>query len=292
MSTSHSLTERIKRAVLSFLKIKVSWIPFVNLWIWRGLLAFFVLIPIYILTVKVDLFGLYGAMPDIHEVENPENDLSSEVLSADGVSLGRYFRYNRSQVSFDDLSEDLVKTLVISEDRRFYSHSGLDLEAFVRVAFGFLTLHPAGGGSTITQQLAKNLYTKNPNRSLDGYIAKLGRYPRRFVEKTKEWIIAVDLEKNFTKKEIIAMYLNTVEFSSNAYGIKVAAETYFNKSPDSLNLQESAVLVGMLQNPSRYNPKKYPDRALAKRNAVLAKVYSTAIKLKPESNTTPSSDFP
>ncbi|PGH39745.1 MAG: transglycosylase, partial [Candidatus Nephrothrix sp. EaCA] len=174
----------------------------------------------------------------------------------------------------------LVKTLVISEDRRFYSHSGLDLEAFVRVAFGFLTLHPAGGGSTITQQLAKNLYTKNPNRSLDGYIAKLGRYPRRFVEKTKEWIIAVDLEKNFTKKEIIAMYLNTVEFSNNTYGIKVAAETYFNKSPDSLNLQESAVLVGMLQNPSRYNPKKYPDRALAKRNAVLAKVYSHGYKIK------------
>lgn len=280
MSTSPSLIERINRAFTSFLEMKAAWIPKATKIIWLTILALFIFIPLYIFTVKVDLFHLYGGMPDIHEVENPENDLSSEVLSADGVSLGRYFRYNRSQVTFDDLSDDLVNTLIISEDHRFYSHSGLDLEAFVRVVFGVLTLHPTGGGSTITQQLAKNLYTKNPNRSLDGYIAGLGRFPRRVVEKTKEWIIAVDLEKNFTKKEIIAMYFNTMEFSSNTYGIKVAAETYFNKEPDSLNLQESAVLVGMLQNPSRYNPKKYPERALSKRNEVLFKVYKHDYKLR------------
>lgn len=280
MSTSPSLIARIKSTLISFLEIRAKWVPKAIRWIWLTVLGLFIFTPLHIFTVKVDLFHLYGGMPNIHEVENPENDLSSEVLSADGVSLGRYFRYNRSQVSFGELSDDLVNTLIISEDHRFSSHSGLDLEAFVRVAFGFLILHPSGGGSTITQQLAKNLYTKNPHHSLDGYIARLGRYPRRLVEKTKEWIIAVELEKNFTKKEIIAMYLNTVEFSSNTYGIKVAAETYFNKPPDSLNLQESAVLVGMLQNPSRYNPKKYPERAVSKRNEVLAKVYDHEYKIK------------
>ena len=126
--------------------------------------------------------------------------------------------------------------------------------AYLRVLWGLITLNPAGGGSTITQQLAKNLYTRNPDRSLDGAIAKLGRYPRRMVQKTKEWIIAIDLERNFTKEEIIAMYLNTYEFSNNTYGIKVASETYFNKQPDSLDLRESALLVGMLQNSTFYNP--------------------------------------
>jgi penicillin-binding protein 1A len=214
-------------------------------------------------------------MPSLAEVENPENDLSSELISADGVSLGRYFRFNRSQVRFDELSDELANTLVLSEDHRFYEHSGLDFPAYLRVAWGLITLQPSGGGSTITQQLAKNLYTRNRDRGLDGAIARLGRYPRRIVQKTKEWIIAVDLERNFTKEEIIAMYLNTAEFSSNSYGIKVASETYFSKPPDSLNLQESALLVGMLQNPTFYNPVLHPENALTKRNEVLFKMFRT-----------------
>lgn len=230
-------------------------------------------------TVSINLFGLYGEMPSIKEVENPENDLSSELISADGVSLGRYFRFNRSQVTFDELSDDLVNTLLLSEDHRFYNHSGLDFQAYLRVLWGLMTLNPAGGGSTITQQLAKNLYTRNPDKSLDGSIAKLGRYPRRIVQKTKEWMISVDLEKNFTKEEIVSMYLNTAEFSSNSYGIKVAAETYFNKPTDSLNLQESAVLVGMLQNPTYYNPARRPENAIRKRNEVLYKIYKHGYKI-------------
>src|SRR5690606_10570620 len=126
------------------------------------------------------------------------------------------------------------------------------------------------GGSTITQQLAKNLYTQNPE--LDGHVAKLGSVARRVVQKTKEWIISTQLERNFTKEEIITMYLNTSDFSSNAYGIKVAAEMYFNKQPDSLNVQESAVLVGMLQAPTYYNPYRNPENALRKRNEVLYKL--------------------
>ena len=197
----------------------------------------------------------------------------SEIISADGVSLGRYFRYNRSQVTYDELSPDLVNTFLYSEDHRFYEHSGMDFWAYVRVLWGIATFNPAGGGSTITQQLAKNLFTKNEEMNLDGPLARLGSIPSRVIQKTKEWIISVELEKNFTKEEIIAMYLNTTNFSSNAYGIKVAAETYFNKQPDSLNIQESAVLVGMLQSITYYNPFRNPENSLRKRNEVLYKLY-------------------
>ncbi|HRG79309.1 MAG TPA: transglycosylase domain-containing protein [Cyclobacteriaceae bacterium] len=235
--------------------------------------------PLYIYTVSINLFGAFGEMPSLKEVENPENDLSSEVISSDGVSLGRYFRYNRSQVHFEQLSEDLVNTLVISEDHRFYNHSGLDFPAYVRVAFGLLTLNPQGGGSTITQQLAKNLYTMNPDRSLDGWLGNFGKIPRRVIQKTKEWIISINLERNFTKEEIIAMYLNTATFSSNTFGIKVAAETYFNKQPDSLNLQESAVLVGMLQAATYFDPKRNPDNSLRKRNEIFYKIYRNGYKI-------------
>ncbi len=265
--------------IKALLQIKKPWIPKAIKYTWIAMLCFFIGFPLYIFTVKIDLFGLYGGMPSIAEIENPDNDLSSEVLSADGVSLGRYFRYNRSQVRYEELSEDLVNTLLISEDHRFYNHSGLDFPAYIRVLKGILTFSPAGGGSTLTQQLAKNLYTMNPDKGLDGYLAKLGKYPRRFIQKTKEWIISINLEENFTKKEIIAMYLNTSGFSSNSFGIKVASETYFNKSPDSLNIQESAVLVGMLQAPSAFNPKLKPENSLRKRNEVLYKVFKHGYKI-------------
>jgi len=259
---------------------KFPWIPRAIKYMWIVFLVFMLGMPLYVLVVRVDLFGLFGGMPSLREVENPENDVSSEIISADGVSLGRYFRYNRSQVHYNQLSKDLVNTLLISEDHRFYQHSGLDLPAYFRVIKGILTASNSGGGSTLTQQLAKNLYTQNTDKNLDGPLARLGKMPRRIIQKTKEWIIAVNLEENFTKEEIIAMYLNTSDFSSNAFGIKVAAETYFNKQPDSLNLQESAILVGMLQAPSYYNPKRNPKHALQKRNEVLRKIYRHGYKIK------------
>jgi penicillin-binding protein 1A len=161
----------------------------------------------------------------------------------------------------------------------------MDFWSYIRVAYGLLTLNPQGGGSTITQQLAKNLYTQNSDLGLDGSIVSLipGRYPKRIFDKTKEWIISVHLEKNFTKEEILALYLNTAPFGSNAYGIRVASETYFTKSPDSLNIQESAVLVGMLQAPTRFNPASNPENSLSKRNEVLAKLFAHGyIKTKEE----------
>lgn len=273
MSTYASLKKTISQKTNELLRIQHPKFKPVIKAIWILFFCFILGFPLYIYSVSIDLFGLFGGMPSLKSIENPENDLSSELISSDGVSLGRYFRYNRSQVAFNDLSKDLVNTLLYSEDHRFYDHSGMDFIAYLRVLKGLVTFQPAGGGSTITQQLAKNLYTQNPDMGLDGLIGNLGRYPRRIVQKTKEWIIAYHLEKNFTKEEIIAMYLNTAEFGSNAYGIQVASETYFNKTPDKLNIQESAVLVGMLQAITKFNPVINPDNSLAKRNEVLGKLY-------------------
>ncbi|MEX2232887.1 MAG: transglycosylase domain-containing protein [Cyclobacteriaceae bacterium] len=248
-----------------------SWIRKCIRAIWVLFFIIITIVPLYVYTVSIDLFGLFGGMPNYSTIENPENDLSSDLISADGVSLGRYFRYNRSQVHYHELSADLVNTLVLSEDHRFYGHAGMDFWAYPRVFWGILTFNSAGGGSTITQQLAKNLYTQNPE--LDGHLSKLGALPRRIIQKTKEWIISTQLERNFTKEEIIAMYLNTSHFDSNAYGIKVASETYFNKQPSTLNLPESAVLIGLLQNPGLFNPHRRPENAFGKRNQVLYKLY-------------------
>ena len=244
--------------------VKITWIIF---------LCIVLGIPLYVYTVKLDPIGLFGGMPSLKSIENPQNDLSSELISADGVSLGRYFRFNRSQVTYEQLSPDLVNTLLLSEDHRFYDHSGMDFWAYPRVFWGLLTFSSKGGGSTITQQLAKNLF-KTRGDELDGTLTKIGGPLKILISKTKEWIISIQLEENYTKEEIITMYLNTAEFSSNAYGIKVAAETYFQKQPDSLNVVESALIVGMLQNPSLFNPQRHPENAIAKRNEVLRKLYN------------------
>jgi penicillin-binding protein 1A len=284
MSTRASSKKTIPHKLREFAQTERPWLKKVFKTVWILFFCFLIGFPLYVYTVSIDLFGLYGGMPSLKSIENPENDLSSELISADGVSLGRYFRYDRSQSSFEDLSPDLVNTLIISEDHRFYEHSGMDFWAYMRVAKGLLTLNPEGGGSTITQQLAKNLYTQNVDMGLDGSIVRnvfTGRFPKRLFDKTKEWIIAVQLEKNFTKEEIITMYLNTVPFG-NVGGIQVAAKTFFNKMPDSLNVQESAVLVGMLQANSKFNPQRNYENSLAKRNEILGKLYRHGyIKSKP-----------
>ncbi len=273
MSTYNSSKKTTRRKTNSILLFQKPWIGKVIKWMWILMLSFVIALPLYIIAVQNDLFNLFGGMPSLKAIENPENDLSSEIISADGVSIGRYFRFNRSQVSYDQLSPDLVNTLLLSEDHRFYSHSGIDFLSYPRVIWGLLTPNTGGGGSTITQQLAKNLF-KTRGDELDGALTRLGGPLKILVSKTKEWIISIQLEKNYTKEEIITMYLNTTEFSSNAYGIKVAAETYFQKQPDSLNINESALIVGMLQNPSLFNPQRHPENALQKRNEVLRKLYS------------------
>ncbi|HEY3405912.1 MAG TPA: transglycosylase domain-containing protein [Ohtaekwangia sp.] len=229
-------------------------------------------VPVYIYLVQANPWNLFGGMPSLTAMQNPENDLSSEVISADGASLGRYFRFNRSQVTYDQLPPLLVNTLLISEDHRFYEHSGLDFWSYMRVIIGMATFNLQGGGSTLSQQTAKNLFSTRGDE-LQGKLAETSRALDLLISKTKEWIIAVNLERTFTKEEIIALYLNTVPFNNNAYGIKIAAQTYFGKRLQDLNQNEAALLVGMLQGTNRFNPIEFPERALDKRNDVLFKLY-------------------
>lgn len=239
--------------------VKTMWIMFIG-----GLAAFI----LFIYSVSVNLMDLYGEFPSYEMLENPqnENNLASELYSADGKLLGKYFRENRSQIDFEELSPNLVNALVATEDVRFSKHSGIDLKGIVRAAVGKLTFNFAGGGSTLTQQLAENIFF-NRSESYKGKLHRIGL--GKYVDKFKEWIVAIQLERDYTKKEILAMYLNTVDFGSNSFGIKVASSTFFNKTPDQLNVQESAMLVGLLQAPSRYSPIYNYDNAIVRRNVVI-----------------------
>ncbi len=209
-------------------------------------------------------------MPTFEELENPESNLAAEIISADQQLLGKYYRENRTVVQFDNLSPVLVNALIATEDIRFYEHSGIDPRGLGRVLFKTVILgqRNAGGGSTITQQLAKNLFPRDKTKR-----SKLAKMFVMVMTKFKEWVIAVKLERNYTKEEILAMYLNTVEFGSQAFGIKSAARTFFDKSPDSLNLEEAAVLVGLLKAPTWYSPIRNPERSKKRRNVVLTQMY-------------------
>ncbi|MBC6399503.1 MAG: transglycosylase domain-containing protein [Ekhidna sp.] len=246
--------------------------------IWIGLLA--VLLGTFTLLqmVKWDAFGWFGSLPGLQALERPESDLSSELISSDGVSLGKYFRKNRTPVSYDELSPELINTLLVTEDVRFKEHSGVDLRGLIRAFIGKITFSFQGGGSTITMQLAENLYKTDSDRKGSLYkYSSIGQ----LITKIKEWIIAVRLEKSYTKEEILAMYLNTIEYGSNSYGIKVAAKTFFNKLPSQLNYQEAASLVGSINKPTAFNPVYNPERAKSKRTEVLWNVYKYGLINKP-----------
>lgn len=205
--------------------------------------------------------GLFGGIPSTERLENPNVNLATEVLSADGELLGRFYQQNRIVVRYDELSPYLVEALIATEDERFHEHSGIDAESLARV-FVKTVLggnESSGGGSTISQQLAKLLFTEETAANIT----------QRAFQKFKEWITAVKIESRYTKEEIIAMYLNEFNFINGAYGIKSASEIYFSESQDSLEIQNAALLIGMLKNPSLYNPKRFPEKALLRRNVVL-----------------------
>lgn len=258
--------------ISSFFLLQKNWFRKLVKAIWIFFFLTLIGIPLYIYMVQWNPANLFGGMPSLTVMQNPENDLSSEVMSADGASLGRYFRYNRSQVTYDQLPPLLVKTLLVSEDHRFYEHSGLDFWSFFRVIKGIVSGNTQGGGSTLSQQTAKNLFSTRGSE-LKGKLGEMSGAFDLLISKTKEWMIAVNLERNFTKEEIIALYLNTVPFNNNAYGIKIAAQTYFGKNLTMLNQNEAALLIGMLQGTHRFNPVEFPERALDKRNDVLFKLY-------------------
>lgn len=206
--------------------------------------------------------GFLGDMPDVNELENPDIYVASEIISSDGVTLGKFEKEKTIPVTYKDLPPHLVYALMAKEDERFREHSGIDLQAFARaVAYG----GKRGGGSTISQQLAKLLFTKGASQN---------KFQRAF-QKLKEWSVAVSLEKRYTKEEIITLYFNKFDFLHNANGIELASRIYFNKSTKELTLSEAATFVAMLENPVRNNPIKYPEKAKARRNVVLEQMLKT-----------------
>lgn len=227
------------------------------LWLW--ILA---ILPLLFISSFIIYLTLYADLPSLEELENPRSNLASEIISSDQKVIGKYYIENRTNTSFQHISPFVVNALVATEDARFYSHSGVDARALARAVKGALTGNESsGGGSTITQQLAKMLF---PRENL----SKIGLVLRKF----KEWIIAVKLERNYTKNEIIAMYLNKFDFINNAVGIKSAARIYFDTTPDSLKIEEAAMLVGMAKNPSLFNPLRRKEISLQRRNVVLGQM--------------------
>ena len=217
-----------------------------------------------LLVISLFLFaswGFFGEMPTFEELENPETNLATEVISSDGKTIGKYFKENRTPVKYEDLPENLVKALVSTEDERYYSHAGIDARGTIRAA---IYLGEKGGASTITQQLAKLLFTK----------IRSDNKVERILQKFKEWVIAIRLERQYTKKEIIAMYLNKFDFLYQADGIRSASRIYFGKEPKELDTHESAVLVAMLKNPIFYNPhiERFKENSKKRRNQVFVQM--------------------
>lgn len=221
---------------------------------------------LYLMLVDINFLWLFGKSPSLRSINNPPQSISSEIISADGQVIGKYFDENRKLVKYEDISPALINTLVSTEDIRFYKHFGIDIEG-VLAAFKDMLHGNARGASTITQQLVKNMYKTRSHYStgLLGYVPGL----RLLIGKTKEWTAAIKIEVLYSKKEILTMYLNTVYFSSNAYGIHTAAKTYYGITPDKLSYEQSAVLVGMLKAVTVYNPYLNAERAKERRNVVL-----------------------
>jgi len=239
-----------------------------RLWLWGSAVGIFLFVISLFIFISLEFFG---PLPTFEELENPKSNLASEVISEDHKVLGTYFIQNRTFVGYDKISPNLVKALLATEDIRFNRHSGIDARGLGRVFVKTLLLgnRQAGGGSTITQQLAKNLFP----RDTVYHSFFITKFAHLSVSKLKEWITAVKLEKNYTKNEILSMYLNVVEFGSNSFGIKSAAKTFFNTSPDSIKIEQAALLVGLVNAPSRYSPVRNPERSLARRNFVLSQMY-------------------
>ncbi|CAM3642925.1 penicillin-binding protein 1A [Flavobacterium chungbukense] len=214
-----------------------------------GILAFFLFAS----------WGLFGSMPSFEDLENPDSNLATEIISSDGVVIGKYFKTNRSQLKYSDLPKNLVEALVATEDARFYEHSGIDGRGTLRAVF---SLGTNGGASTLTQQLAKQLFHGEGSKFL----------PFRIVQKIKEWIIAIRLERQYTKNEILAMYCNVYDFGNYSVGVSSAAQTYFSKDPKDLTVDESAILVGMFKNSGLYNPVRNPEGVKNRRNVVLSQM--------------------
>ncbi|NCC09257.1 MAG: penicillin-binding protein [Bacteroidia bacterium] len=228
--------------------------------------TFVVVFMLYLVLVDINFLWLFGKSPGLSSIHNPNQPIASEIYSADGHLIGKYFRENRSPVKFEEISPKLIKTLVSTEDERFYQHFGIDIQG-VFAAFKDIAKGDARGASTITQQLVKNMFKVRSQYST-GLLGKIPGF-RLLIMKSKEWITAVKIECFYSKEEILTMYLNTVDFGSNAYGIKTASKTYFNTSPQELTYEQAATLVGLLKATTTYNPRLNPKNSQKRRNVVL-----------------------
>ena len=232
--------------------------------------TFFISILFFFIAVDLNLFYLFGSTPGFSDIKNPVVDEASEIYSADGQLIGRYYSEDRTVVEYDEISPILIRTLIDTEDERFYHHHGIDFQGLFAAAKDIFTGH-ARGASTITQQLAKNMFRVRTQRRA----GLLGKIPgvSILIIKTKEWIVATKLEMLFSKEQILTMYLNTVDFGCNSFGIKTASARYFNTTPDRLTYEQAATLVGLLKATSIYNPKTNPKNSKERRNTVLELVY-------------------
>jgi penicillin-binding protein 1A len=234
-------------------------------WFW-----FIIITPIVLVFGLLASVWFFAEIPSFEELEHPNNNLATQIISSDGVVISTFHIENRTYVSYNDISPNVIHAAISTEDVRFYRHCGIDFKGLGRVFFKTLLMRDSsqGGGSTITQQLAKTLYPRVETTSKNPFV-KAGTM---IWIKLKEWITAVKLERNYTKDEIVAMYLNSIFFGSSAYGIKSASETFFSKTPAELNVQEAAMLVGMVNKPTRYNPVLHYDLAMSRRNFVLGQM--------------------
>lgn len=227
-----------------------------NFRLWKLLAFGIVFFALFIVAIG---FGFFGSLPSFRDIEHPKSNQASEILSDDSKVLGTYFVQNRSNISYQEISPNVINALIATEDVRFKEHSGIDFKRTFTI-FLYALVGKKQGGSTITQQLALNLFSEEGRQK---------NFLKRILQKFQEWVIAVKLERNYTKEEILVMYLNTVDFGNQAYGIKSAARVYFNTTPDQLTVAQSATLIGILKGISRYSPTRNPDRALARRNTIM-----------------------
>lgn len=241
-------------------------------WYMKTLIAMATLVVcffLYLIAVDINFLWLFGKSPSTFSIMNPPSNEASYIYSADGVEIGKFFDENRTPVKYDEITPEFFTVLIDTEDERFYKHHGIDVGGLAAAAKDMMVHGRARGASTITQQLVKNMFRMRTNQEyttgLLGYIPGV----KMLIMKTKEWIIATKIEIFYSKQEILEMYANTVDFGSNAYGIKTAAKTYFNTTPDRLKVEESAVLVGLLKATSTYNPRINPQNSLKRRNVVL-----------------------
>ncbi|MFP5080594.1 penicillin-binding protein 1A [Pedobacter sp. JCM 36344] len=240
-----------------------------NFTLWKILIGAIAFFALFIVLIGYEVFG---PLPSFRDIEHPKSNQASEIVTDDGRVLGTYFVQNRSNVTYPEISNNVLNALIATEDIRFKEHSGIDFKRTFTIFF-YNIIGKKQGGSTITQQLAFNLFSEELRQR---------NFFKRVLQKFKEWVIAVKLERNYTKEEIIVMYLNTVDFGNQAYGIKSAARVYFNTTPDKLSVAQAATLVGILKGITRYSPTRNPDRALARRNTIMGLMVRAELLTKQE----------